>query len=64
MKPRKRPPLKIHYTGELRWEDGNRVVRLGGGSAACLTKIQGNTTRVPAAVTCLRCLHFMRLAGV
>lgn len=59
-------PEKIHYSGGLRWVTGTKLTRLLAGSPACTLVRKADDNRKLSEdfrkVTCLRCLHLIKLA--
>ncbi len=58
-------PEKIHYSGGLRWTRGTKLTRLLAGYTACTQVRKANDWKMSEnllEVTCLRCLHLIKLA--
>ena len=60
-----RIPEKIHYSGGLRWVTGTKLTGLLAGFPACSQVRKVNDWKLSEdfrKVTCLRCLHLIKLA--
>ncbi len=58
-------PEKIHYSGGLSWTRGTKLTRLLAGYTACTQVRKANDWKMSEnllEVTCLRCLHLIKLA--
>lgn len=56
---------KIHYSGGLRWVTGTKFTRLLAGYTACTQVRKADNWKMSEnlrEVTCLRCLHLIKLA--